>query len=300
MANLILKAIKNPCKVIAYFGGRGHLKWIPDKIYLKMCYYAVFEKRLNLVHPETFNEKMQWLKLYDRNPEYTRMVDKYEAKKYIGEKIGEQYTIPTLGVWEQFEEINFDELPRQFVLKCTHDSGGIVICPNKDELDKAMARQKIKRAMAKNFYYDWREFPYKNVQPRIIAEKYMENQQKGELIDYKVMCFNGKAKCIFTCSERFSCAGLRVTFYDLNWNRLPFERHYPSSKNEMDKPKNFDAMIIIAEKLSEKCPFLRVDFYEVNSQLYIGELTLYPGSGLEEFSPETYDTLLGSYIKLPN
>lgn len=300
MPGSVLRVLKNPYKIIPFLGEKGYVRWIPDKIYLKMCYHAVFGRGLDLTHPETFNEKLQWLKLYDKKTEYTRMVDKYEAKKYISEEVGKQYIIPTLGVWEQFKEIDFDKLPDQFVLKCTHDSGGIIVCQDKTKFDKEKARKRIERSLVKNFYYDWREYPYKNVKPRIIAEQYMENFQKGELIDYKVMCFNGKAKCVFTCTERFSSTGLKVTFYNLDWKRMPFERHYPSSETEIEKPRNFDQMICLAERLSNKIPFLRVDFYEVNNQIYIGELTFYPGSGFEEFVPERYDYILGSWLRLPD
>ncbi len=272
---------------------------LPDKLYLQLMFRHRMGKRLNLDNPKTFNEKLQWLKLYDRKPEYTKMVDKYTAKKYVASKIGKQYIIPTLGVWKRFEDIDFDKLPNQFVLKCTHDSGGLVICRDKSKFDIKSARDKINKSLKRNYYYSGREWPYKNVPPRIIAEKYMEDSQTVDLHDYKIMCFNGKAKCSFVCSGRNTDAGLHVTFFDRDWNALPFERHYPSEKNGLPCPKNYKKMIEAAEKLSKNIPFVRVDFYEVVGEMYFGELTFYPGSGFEEFNPECWDKKLGQLLQLP-
>ena len=219
---------------------------LPDRFYLKILYKRKMGKSLNLKSPKTFNEKLQWLKLYDRKQEYVKMVDKYEAKKYVASLIGDEYIIPTLGVWNSFDEINFDSLPNQFVLKCTHDSGGVIIVKDKDSLDKKFVREKINSSLATDYYKLGREWPYKNVNRRIIAEKYiefdtkclinkenLENDLNSELMDYKYMCFNGKVKCVFVCSESFSGNGLKVTFYDREWNRMPFERHYPSSQKNI-------------------------------------------------------------------
>ena len=422
-------------------GHKGFFNWMSDEQYLKILYKIRIGKPLDLDDPQTFNEKLQWLKLHDRRPEYTTMVDKYAVKKYVADKIGEQYIIPTLGVWDKFDDIDFDKLPDQFVLKCTHDSGGSVICRNKSEFDFKAARKKINRCLKHNYYWGCREWPYKNVKPRIIAEKYMTDESgielkdykifnfdgeskliqvdydrfkehkrnlyttdwkyvesaiqyptdpnhqidrpkqlekmldlarklsegiphvrtdfycidnkiyfgeltfyhgsgfekftpeslgeemgkwiklptggyilvnnfalfvlrkeesvvNAELKDYKFMCFNGHVKCIFTVTERFSGDGLKVTFFDTDWNQLPFERHYPRSKKMIPKPYNFEKMIILAEKLSENIPFVRVDFYESGGQIYFGEMTFYPGSGFEEFSPEEWDHSLGKWIDL--
>lgn len=272
----------------------------PDKTYLSLKYKYKMGCFLNLNNPQTFNEKLQWLKLYDRKPEYTTMVDKYAVKKYVADIIGEEYIIPTLGVWNHFDEIDFDKLPNKFVLKCTHDSGGLVICKDKDKLDLKVARQKIEKPLKQNYYWSGREWPYKDVKPRIIAEPYMEDSKAHELIDYKFMCFNGKVRCSFTCSERFSKDGLKVTFFDKDWNVMPFERHYHVSKNPPKKPINYDKMIQFSEQLSKGIPFVRVDFYEINGQLYFGELTFYPGGGFEEFTPEEWDYKLGDFLKLKN
>ena len=232
------------------------------------------------------------------------MVDKYEAKKYVANIIGDQYIIPTIGVWNNFDEIEFDSLPLQFVLKTTHDSGGVVVVKDKRKLDIDSARSKIEKSLRRNYYYSLgREWPYKNVKPRIIAEKYMSDesgisQDSGELTDYKLMCFNGKVRCTFTCTDRFN-GGLKVTFFDNDWNVLPFERHYPKSDKPIARPRQFEKMKELAEKLSKDIPFVRTDFYEVGDDIYFGELTFFPGSGFEEFNPESWDYELGSWIRLP-
>ena len=282
----------------SYLTAMGLTHWMSDERFLKKEYYLAMGKTLNLNTPKTFNEKLQWLKLYNREPQYTMMVDKYAVKQYVANKIGSQYIIPTLGVWNHFDEIDFDELPNQFVLKCTHDSGGIVICKDKLNLDKRAAKQKLEYYLKRKYYYVHREWPYKNVKPRIIAEKYMSNDNGEDLNDYKLMCFNGQVKATFVCSDRFSEDGLKVTFYDTNWKRMPFERHYPASKTDIARPKTYDEMLILAEKLAFKIPFVRVDFYEVHGRVYFGELTFFPGSGYEEFTPEEWDKKLGDWINL--
>lgn len=282
----------------SYLTAMGLTHWMSDERFLKKEYYLAMGKTLNLNTPKTFNEKLQWLKLYNREPQYTMMVDKYAVKQYVASKIGSQYIIPTLGVWNHFDEIDFDELPNQFVLKCTHDSGGIVICKDKLKLDKRAAKQKLEYYLKRKYYYVHREWPYKNVKPRIIAEKYMSNDNGEDLNDYKLMCFNGQVKATFVCSDRFSEDGLKVTFYDTNWKRMPFERHYPASKTDIARPKTYDEMLILAEKLAFQIPFVRVDFYEVHGRVYFGELTFFPGSGYEEFTPEEWDKKLGDWINL--
>ncbi len=269
---------------------------LPDKLYLKLQFRARMGKKLNLKDPKTFNEKLQWLKLYDRKPEYTVMVDKYLVKKYVADKIGEEYIIPTIGVWDSADEIDFDKLPEQFVLKCNHNSGDVIICTDKSKLDIVETKEKLYKALKRDFYLAGREWPYKNVPRKIIAEKFMGGDSDEGLSDYKLMCFNGKVRCSFVCSER--AEGLKVTFFDNDWMRLPFERHYPASNKEIAKPVNFSKMIELAEILSKDIPFVRVDFYEIKGKIYFGELTLYPGCGFEEFTPEEWDEKLGSWIIL--
>lgn len=290
--------IKKPYKIILYLASKNKIKFIKDDQFLKIMYYDRLGKKLNLDNPRTFSEKLQWLKLNNRKEEYTKMVDKYEVREYIADKIGEEYLIPILGVYDRFEDINFEELPKQFVIKCTHDSGGVVICKDKENLDKEQLRRKFNKLLNRNYYYSSREWPYKNVKPRIICEKYMVDDSGDELKDYKFMCFNGEVKCLFVCLNRNSSNGLNVDFYDLEWNIMPFERKYENSGKKIKKPKNFDKMIELSKELSKDIPFLRVDFYEIKGKVYFGELTFYPGSGMEEFRPYKYDEILGSWINL--
>lgn len=279
-----------------------------DKV--KKKYYAIYDDKtflankfkrtvgydLNIEHPKTFNEKLQWLKLFNHRDIYTVMVDKYAVKKYVSERIGHEYVVPTLGVWEQFDDIDFEKLPKQFVLKCTHDSGSTVLIENKDVMDIAKIREKLTSALNINYYWVGREWPYKNVPRQIIAEKYMAIS--SEMIDYKFLCFRGIPKMLFTCTERFEGMGLKVTFFDLDWNRLDFERHYPSSKKEISRPKNLELMVNLAGKLSTGIPFVRVDFYEIKGKVYFGEMTFFPGGGMEEFEPPEWDNILGEKIAL--
>lgn len=277
----------------------GYYPSMDDVTYLKKSWRAKMGTELNLENPQTFNEKLQWLKLYDRNPKYTKLVDKYEVKKYVASKIGEEYIIPTIGVWNRFEDIDFDSLPQRFVLKTTHDSGGVVICKDKDSFDYDKAKEKLNRLLKDNFYYVGREWPYKDVKPRILAEKYIEDASTKELTDYKFMCFNGKVQCLFVCTERHSAEGLKVTFFDNNWNLLPFARHYPKSKKEIPCPRELKRMIEVAEQLSINMPFVRIDLYETDGKIYFGEFTFFPGCGFEEFNPKEWDFRLGQMIQLP-
>jgi len=275
---------------------RGYFTWLPDKQLLHLMYLTRMGKRLNLKNPRTFNEKLQWLNLHNRKPEYTRMVDKYEAKKYVAEKIGEEYIIPTLGVWERFDDIDFDSLPDQFVLKCTHDSGGLVIVKNKSKLDRDAARNVIERCLKKQYYLQNREWPYKNVKPRIIAEKYMVDAISAELRDYKFFAFNGSVELMFIATDRGT--DTRFDFYDSEFQHLSIVNGYPNASKEIGKPANFEKMKLLAGQLSVGIPHLRVDFYEVNGKVYFGELTFFHWSGMVPFEPESWDLKLGELIDL--
>lgn len=274
---------------------------LPDKLYLNLLFHHRFGKWIDWKNPKGFNEKLQWLKVYDRKPEYTTMVDKVAVKDYVAKIIGEEYIIPTIGVWENPDDIDFDALPDQFVLKCNHNSGiGLCICKDKSKLDINAVKSELRRGLKQDFYLTGREWPYKNVPRKILAEKYMEDEKSNDgLNDYKLLCFNGQVTCSFVCSERYGEEGLKVTFYDKDWKRLPFERHYPSAKNDINMPAQYHKMVALAERLSQSIPFVRTDFYEINGNLYFGEMTFYPGSGLEEFSPEVWDEKLGKLIQLP-
>lgn len=295
------KFLNNPLMLFFSLGHREWLNWMSDELYLKIGYWIKFKKKLNLDNPQTYNEKLQWLKLYDRNPLYTQLVDKYEVKKIVAEKIGAEYIIPTLGVWEHFDEIDFDKLPNQFVLKCTHDSGGLIVVKDKSKLDKKAARKKIEYCLKHSFFWGMREWPYKDVKPRIIAEQYMEDTQTKELSDYKFFCFNGSPKTILVCKDRYSKTGLTEDFFSVNWEHLNIKRPtHPNAAFQIGKPSKLKLMLDLAEKLAENIPFSRIDFYEVNGNAYFGEITFYPASGLSAFVPEEWDYTFGSWIKLPN
>lgn len=272
---------------------------IPDKLYLKLFYYIRMQKRLNLNHPQTYNEKLQWLKLYDRNPAYCRMVDKFEAKKYVADIIGDEYIIPTIGIYDSVEEIPWNSLPNQFVLKCTHDSGGIVICKDKDSLNIQEAKKKLSTGLTKSYYYQNREWPYKNVKPRIICEEYKVDESGYELKDYKWFCFDGEVKALFIATDRGKQEETKFDFYDADFNHLPFTNGHPNSKRTLKKPVGFEKMKELAAKLSKGIPHVRIDLYDINGKIYFGEMTFYHWSGTKPFDPEKWDNIFGSWIKLP-
>lgn len=273
---------------------------LTDKLYLQLLFRYKMGYRLNLANPKTFSEKLQWLKLYNRNPLYSKLVDKFAVKKYVEGIIGKEYIIPTLGVWDNFDEINFNELPNQFVLKCTHDSGGLVICKDKHVLDFNAAKRKINKSLKQKYYKIYREWPYKNVQPRIIAETYMEDGF-GELRDYKFFCFNGEVKALFIASDRQNKKeDTKFDFFDVNFNHLPFTNGHPNAKKLPNRPKMFEKMVELAQKLSNGIPHVRVDLYEIGSKIYFGEMTLFHWSGLEPFNPQKWDYEFGNWLQLPS
>ncbi len=302
MANLITKGFKYIFNKDYRFDinrALGFYNKMPDDEFLKRLFKSRLKYDLDLDNPKTFNEKLQWLKLHDRKPEYTIMVDKYKVREYVANTIGEQYLIPLIAVYDKAEDIDFNKLPQKFVLKCNHNSGvGMCICKDKSKINIRKVRKGLNKGLKQDYYLTGREWPYKNVERKIVCEQFMEDKESPDLKDYKFMCFNGEVKCSFVCSERFSGEGLKVTFFDRDWQVMPFTRHYPKSEKVIEKPKNYELMIELAEKLSKNIPFVRVDFYEVNGKVYFGELTFFPGNGLEEFEPEEYDKMLGDYIDL--
>lgn len=294
------KKLKNPWTIADSLARRGYFDRMSDQMYLKIVYRARMGEKLNLKNPVSFNQKLQWLKLHDRRGEYPAMVDKQLAKEYVSGRIGAEYIIPTLGVWNSFDEIDFDALPDRFVLKCTHDSGGLAICRDKNSFDRAAVREKIERSLRRNFYLHGREWPYKEIKPRIIAEEYMENSDGSDLSDYKLHCFNGKMKLVLVCRDRYSDDGLTEDFFSETWEHLPIRRPtIPNSKREIPCPETFQKMIALAEELSAGIPFLRVDFYEISGRIYFGELTFFPASGMSRFVPDEWDNIIGGWINLP-
>lgn len=273
---------------------------IPDRIYLQIVYFRHFKKFIDFDNPKTFNEKIQWLKLNYRKEEYTNLVDKYRVKQYITKLIGEEYVIPTLGVWNNVDDIDFKSLPEKFVLKCNNDSGGIVICKNKKDFDEAKAKSFLKERLKNNGYWYGREWPYKNVKPCIIAEKYMEDSISKDIKDYKFFCFNGSMEFFDIDIDRF--IEHRANYYDRNGNFLPFGKTYcpPDYTKKIEMPKNLDKMIELAETISHNTVLSRIDFYEIDGQVYFGEITFYPGSGFSPFTDEKWDYKLGDMIDLPN
>ena len=270
-----------------------------DETYIRWRWKAYMDYPLNLEDPQSFNEKLQWIKLHDRQPIYSKMVDKYEAKQYVASIIGEEHIIPTIGVYDHVEDINFDALPQQFVLKCTHDSGGIVICKDKSTFDREAAVRKLQRGLRKNYYYQNREWPYKNVKPRIIAEQYMDNDGQ-ELNDYKVHNFNGEPKVILVCSDRYKESGLAEDFYSCDWQHIDLSRPgLRHSAEVQEKPAELDKLLELAKKLSKDIPFVRTDFYIIGHQVYFGEMTFFPACGMKPFVPREWDYKLGSYLTLP-
>lgn len=279
----------------------GKCRDLPDEEYIRKRFHAAFKYDLDLDNPKTFNEKLQWLKLNDRKDIYTTMVDKYAVKQYVAERIGEEHIIPTLGIWDKFEDIDFDSLPNQFVLKCTHDSGGLSICKDKKTYNFKKAKKKIEFSLKRNFYYVGREWPYKNVPKKIIAEKYMEDEaNKGDLSDYKIHCFNGEPKVIQVIRDRFSKTGMVNDHYYPSWEKLDLRRgHHHSGDVVIPRPQEMDKILELAGKLSQGMPYLRVDFYIVNHQIYFGELTFFPANGFNPFNPEKWDRIFGDWIELP-
>ena len=274
---------------------------MPDEKYLRLRYKCIMGKELNLENPITYNEKLQWLKLYDRKPEYTKMVDKYEVKKYVSDIIGDEYIIPTLGVWEKAEDIDFDALPNEFVLKCTHDSGGMVICNEKSQLDIQSTKATLNHFLNRNFYSLHREWPYKNVKPRIIAEKYMEDESGKDLKDYKFFCFNGEPKLLYISEGLSDHSTAKISFADMDYKIAQFKRNDFKPFDKLpEKPLNFEKMKELAKILSKGKAFIKVDFYEINKKIFFGELTFFPCSGYLPFDPEKYDKVLGDWIILPN
>ena len=274
---------------------------LPDEMFIRLNYLRRMKRLPDLKNPTTYNEKLQWLKLHDRQPLYTQLVDKHAVRRFVEERIGGEYLIPLVGgPWDSFDEIDFDALPEKFVLKCTHDSGGLLICRDKRALDREKARRRIAQSLGQNFYYHNREWPYKDVRPRIIAEAYMEDASTSELRDYKFFCFGGEPKMLFVASDRQTAGEeTKFDFFDMDYNHLDLRNGHPNAAVPPEKPAQFGLMRELAQKLSQGIPHVRVDLYEVNGRVYFGEMTFYHWSGMVPFDPPEWDERLGSWIRLP-
>lgn len=280
----------------------GILNFLSDEKWVKLMYKNKMGKELNLENPVTYNEKLQWMKINYYNPLYTQLVDKYVVRDYIADKIGEEYLIPLIGVYDKFDDIDFDKLPKQFVIKCNHDSGGVVICRDKSKFDINNARKKINRHLKINFYNLSREWPYKDIKPKIIIEKYMENENKNGLIDYKFFCFDGTPKFLYVSEGLEDHSTAKISFLSMDFQLESFRRKDFKPFNDISevfKPINYDKMVELAKKLSANFPFVRVDIYEINGKLYFSEFTFFPCSGMLPFEPEEWDKIIGGWLKLP-
>lgn len=294
----LIQYLQNPWRILSGLAYRTAQLW-PDRLYLKILFRSRCHYSLNIDHPSTYNEKLQWLKIESKkHPEYTQMVDKATAKEYVSRIIGDKYIIPTYGVWNSVDDIEWNKLPQQFVIKSTGDSGGIVVCKNKEDLDIEKAKKKLLKLGARNYYLKNREYPYKDVPHRYIAEAYMEDES-GELRDFKIFCFDGEPKYLFVATDRQKNEDTKFDFFDLEWNHLPILNGHPNNPNPIEKPQNLEEMIEIARKLSQGLAHIRVDLYNCRGKIYFGELTFFHWSGMTPYEPIEWDYKFGEYIKLP-
>ena len=294
--------LKNPRLILNHCFSVFWGRCLSDKTYLKVKYWLVTGKKLDLKTPKTFSEKLQWLKLYDRRPEYTIMVDKVKAKDFVSSVLGDEYIIPTLGVWDDPDKIDFEALPDKFVLKCNHNSGlGMYICKDKDEMDVERVKAGLRQGLKHNYFLFGREWPYKDVPRRILAEQYIDPVPgMKDLPDYKFFCFNGEPKYCQVISGRGT--KMCIDFFDYEWRHQPFHEphNYPFADIEPEKPRNLEKMWQAAARLAEGKPFSRIDFYDVADKVYFGEITFFPTSGMGGFDPDDWDTKFGEWITLPS
>ena len=300
----MIKRLSHPGHALAGLVRKLWFLFHNDETFLKLIYFLEMGRRLDLKNPQLFTEKIQWLKIHDRRPEYPFLVDKLSAKNVVSKIIGERYIIPTLGVWNNFDEIDFSNLPNKFVLKTNHGSagGGVVICHNREKLDTEAIRSKLERGLHHNAYNKYREWPYKKIEPRIFAEELLELDEDThkDIADYKFFCFNGEPKYCQVIQDR--CSKETIDFFDMDWNHQEFIGLNPKAvhaERVPERPKTLNQMIDIASKLSAGKPFARIDLYEVGDACFFGEITLYPASGLGKFAPHNTDRILGKILQLP-
>lgn len=287
-------------RLISKMISKGIFNFLSDKTFFKLAFWARLNQKLDLDNPTSLNEKIQWLKLHDRKELYAKIVDKYAVREFIKEMLGEEYLVPLVGgPWNSFDEIDFNLLPNSFVLKTTHDSGGVVVVPDKSKMDKVESKKKIMKSMKNNYFYPNREWPYKNITPQIIAEEYLVDSSGSELKDYKIICFNGKPENVMVCTGRI-LNQVKFYFFDWNWKFLPLnygDELLPSDFS-IPRPKKLDEMKSIATKLSEGYDLIRIDLYEANNQIYFGEMTLYPDSGFDQDITKETDLMFGKKLHL--
>lgn len=298
MLSYVKKFVTDPRMRFFYLSRLGLLNGMSDENYLRRQFRLWTGEELNLEDPKGYNEKLQWLKIYDHRPEYAVMVDKYAVKQWVADRIGDEYLIPTLGVWDHFSQIDFDRLPQQFVLKCTHDSGSILVVKDKRTMDRKEAERKLERCLRRSWYQPYREWAYKNVKPRIIAEAYMTDESGTELKDYKVFNFDGVPKMIQVDYGRFT--EHKRNLYTTDWEYLPVRITYPTDPgHRIKRPAQLEKMLELARLLSEGYPHMRTDFYCVGDRIYFGEITFYHGSGMTRFDPPSFNLEMGGWLKLP-
>ncbi len=308
--NKIKNAFRDPGKLMLYLSTwLGNMKFLPDRLYLKYIYRALTGNKLNLRDPKTFCEKIQWLKLYDRNPQYTRLADKLSVREYVSEKIGPEHLIPLLGVWDSADEIDPASFPDEFVLKLTHNSGGgMFVCRDKSKMDWERVKAELEKNLKSNYFWPGREWTYKNIPPRIIAEKFMRDVRpenpEGVLVDFDFFCFGGEPKFMYVGVDDVSDGSkgsLSLTYLDMNWKPVPFyKKGRAPVPFPVEKPAQFDEMVRIAKTLSEGIPFVRVDLYRIGEQIFFSELTFYPGAGFSPYSPDEWERKIGDMLVLPD
>lgn len=301
MIEKVKRFLFSPEDRFGYLRVMGAYNHLSDKDFLRKEFKLFLGEELNLDNPKTFNEKIQWLKIYDRKPKYTLMVDKIEAKKYVAGVIGERHIIPTIGVYDSFEQIDFNMLPNQFVLKCNHDSGGLAICRDKKIFDIELAKKKINKALKRKYFMVHREWPYKDVIPKVFAEKYMSDGHKG-LRDYKFFCFNGEPQFIYISEGLEDHQTAQISFFDLDGKQLPFKRKdfRPFDCKDIDLPDNFSEMLNLSRTLSKdiEAAFVRIDFYSINNETFFSEITFSPCAGMIPFEPKNWDSKLGEMLEI--
>lgn len=284
------------------YGTKKRLGLDYDKSYAKAMYVAWTGKHLHLHNPKRFNEKIQWIKLYYRRNIMTQLADKYAVREWIKDTIGEEYLIPLLGVYDSFDEIDFDKLPNEFVLKCNHDCDSVIVVKDKSSLDVDAAREKLSSCLSRNYYYFAQEWVYKNIPPKIVIEKLLKDNTTDKIKDYKFFCFNGEPRIIYVSLNDVIIDGkYAIDYYDINFDKLPItHRTHPNSNVTLSKPFCLNKMVELASALSKEFPFVRVDFYEVNRKIYFGEMTFYPTGGFGDLKPDKWNDILGSWLQLPS